>query len=517
MLLGIALASLMLVAQPAAAARSCNTSPCPIDIVTTGAPTLPGAPTPFDLVGAIQSFTVLTPGNPFSGGNIKVNGINVLIPANLVVTMPAAYLTVGQLFAQSPVPGQSALALADVPAPLAAYEVSIAGNIVNGVYIAGLVGIAQQSLNAGAGVIKAINNATGALCVGSAPGACLPTDARVIINDPSGRYGLANGVGGKPNLDARFSVDADNPTVHARSGYPMCVPRVALPAIDSRCPEANRPNAGATKLMTYVMSSNSLTTSAPFPVVTIPPCGVACNPGEQAPLEVGDVITYSGILARDAQGSYIAAYSLEANVGIYTPPGAPFYMYMDAPLISTGPAICPANAECQARLRTSIFVTDPSAARAPAMYAVDENLAGARTSRALPSTLKNTAQVGRYVFATEKDIAVFGGLNGPGATREIVARVAGVPNGTPVNYGPSDPALAAAGTANGLLSGQYVSPIGEYIFPEPNIGGAPLTPYNFRCLAFLANGWGQGGALPGIGQLVPFPEAAGPVGVNCSN
>jgi hypothetical protein len=190
-------------------------------------------------------------------------------------------------------------------------------------------------------------------------------------------------------------------------------------------------------------------------------------------------------------------------------------MYVEAPLLATGPAICPANAECQARLRTTIFVTDPSPARAPAMYAVDETIAGARTSRALPSTLKNTAQVGRYVFATEKDIATFGGIGGAGATREIIARVAGVPNGTPVVYGPADPAAAAPGTANGLVAGQYVSPVGEYIFPEANIGGAPLTPYNFRCLAFLANGWGEGGALPGIGQLVPFPEAVAPAGVNC--
>ena len=524
MTLGIALASLML-AAPAPAASGpggggggggggCTVAPCPVGISNLGAATLPGGPLPFDITGAIQTFTVAGAGN-FAGGTIKVNGITVQIPTNLVITLPAAYMTVGQLFAASPVAGQSALALADLPAPLAAYEVTIAGNIMNGVYRAGLVGIAQQSLNNGRGVIKAINNATGALCVGPAPGACLPTDARVVINDPSGRYGQANGVGGKASLDARFSVDPDNPTIHARSGYPMCVPRVAAPAVDARCPLANRPGAAGAKLATYVMSPVALISADPFPVVAIPPCGAGCNPGEQAPLEVGDVINYSGVLAQDAAGVYIAAYSIEAHVGIYTPPGGPFYMFMDAPLIATGPANCPANAECQARLRTTIFVTDPSAARAPLMYAVDENLAGARTSRVLPSTLKNTSQVGRYVFATDKDIAVFGGIGGAGATREIIARVAGVPNGTPVVYGPA--VGGAAGTANGLVGGQYVSPVGAYIFPESNIGGTPLTSYNFRCLAFLAKGWGQGGALPGIGQLTPFPEAAAPAGVICSN
>jgi hypothetical protein len=172
--------------------------------------------------------------------------------------------------------------------------------------------------------------------------------------------------------------------------------------------------------------------------------------------------------------------------------------------------------QCQARLRTTINLTDVSGQRVPQIYAVDENLAGARTSRPLPSTLVNAAQVGRWVFNTDKDIATFGGLNGPGATRELVARVTGVVAGTPVVYGPADPALAAVGTANGLVAGQYVSPVGEFIFPEGNVGGTPLTPYNFRCLKFLAVGWGQGGALPGIGQLVPFPEATSPVGVNCS-
>jgi hypothetical protein len=512
MALGLALAAI----SPSAFAKGgCNVLPCPVDVVE-GPVTRPGGSRPFDIVGAIQAFTVTTPGNPFSGGSLTLNGLTVLIPTNLVVTLPANYLTVGQLFAQSPLAGSSALALNDLPAPLAAFSATISGNVVNGVYTAGLVSIAQQALNTASGIIKAIDYATGLLCVGSAPGACLATDARVLINDPSGRYGLANGAGGKAAPDARFAVDADNPTIHAASGYPMCVPRVAPPAVDARCPQANRPGPAGAKLMTYVMSAAALITSAPFTVVAIPACGAACNPGEQAPLVLGDRISYSGVMAKDALGSYVAAYAIEANVGIFTPPGGPFYMVMDAPLLGVGPATCPGNAECQARLRTTISVTDPSPARAPAIYAVDENLAGARTSRTLPSTLVNTAQVGRYVFSTDKDIQVFGGTGTAGATREMIARVAGLPNGVAVNYGAA-PAAAVANTANGLVAGQYVSPVGEYIFPEPNLGGGVLTPYNFRCLAFLAKGWGEGGGLPGIGQLTPFPEDAAPTGVNCAN
>lgn len=483
--------------------------------ITVGPATPAGSPVPFDITGAIQSLAAFSPANPYSGGSIVVNGIAVIIPANLVVTLPAAYKTVGQLFMESPIAGQSGLALNDPTPPIAAYEASIAGNIVNGVYLAGLVSIAPQSLNTANGFIRSINYASGQMCVGSTPGPCVASDARVMINDPDGRYGLANGVGSKASPDKRFGVDSDNPTIHAASGFPMCLPRVAPPAVDAECPMANRPTVSPGVFATsFVMDSNFLIPPPPFAGGAVSPCGALCNVNKQAPLAVGDYIAYSGILARDNMGLYVAAYSIEANVGIYTPIGGPtYYLYVEAPLITTGPAICPANAECQARLRTTIFVTDPS--RAPAMYAVDEDPAtGARTSRALLSTLVNTAVLGRFVFHTEKDTRVFGGA--AGVPREIMGRVAGVPDGTPVYYGTTPGVPAAMVKANGLVFGQYVSPVGEYIFPEPNVGGAVLTPYNFRCLAFLARGWGQGGALTGIGPLTPFPEASAPATVNCT-
>ena len=522
LLFGFALASLVMLTQAVQAKGGGGAVPGATPL-SVGPATPAGGPAPFDIVGAIQSFSVLGPLNPYSGGTIVVNGISVLIPANLVVTLPAAYKTVGQLFMESPVSGQSALALNDVPAPIAAYEATIAGNIVNGVYIAGLVSISQQSLNTANGFIRSINYATGELCVGSSPGTCGAADARVVINDPDGRYGLANGtvVGapGKAKLDARFSVDSDNPTIHARSGYPMCVPRFnPLTKVDPQCPIGNRPTALGVSVPLFVMDVNSQTPPLLFAgrVGTIPACGGFsvnnCNVNKQAPLVVGDYITYSGILARGAMGIYVAAYAIEANVGIYTPLGGPvFYMYIDAPLISTGPVACPANAECQARLKTSIFMTDAS--RTPALYAVDENMSGARTSRALPSTITNTAFYGRFVIVVNKDVGVLGGANG--VTREIMGRVAGVPDGTPVFYGSTAPTGNVS--ANGLVWGQYVSPVGEYIFLEPNVAGGILTPYNFRCLAFLAKGWAQGGALA-VGPLSPFPEAGGlaPAGVNCA-
>jgi hypothetical protein len=543
MTLGIAAATFMLAAPAQAIILPARNGappictgpvPCPVAVpVGVSQTPTPVGPIPFDIVGAIQAFTVLVPGNLYSGGNITVNGVNVLIPTNLVITMPASYQTVGQLFVNSPVANQSALALADIPAPIAAYEVTISGNVVGGVYIAGLVSIAQQSLNIGAGIIKSINNTTGALCVGATAGVCNPlTDARVIINDPSGRYGLAN-----PGPDTRFAVDSDNPTIHARSGYPMCVPRVGLPAIDARCPDTNRPILLGIRATTFAMSAVPVTAGAPFASTVIAAGGPLTNPNEQAPLVVGDSINYSGVLARDGTGVYVAAYSIEANVGIYTAPGAPNYIFMDAPLLGTGPFGCPPNAECQARLRTTVQMTDPSGNVRPIIYAVDETLAGARTLRALSSLTVNTAQIGRWVFNTDKDTNTFGGAAGPGAPREHAVLASPGNGATGVGFFPLatgtplagnrvtldptavPPVVAAANTANGLLAGQYVSPTGEFIFPEAIIGGAPLTPYNFRCLRFLVNGWGQGGdptGLRNIGRLTPFPEVITPLTASCN-
>jgi hypothetical protein len=523
--LGVALASLMLLAPPAHAAKGGGGGGgvAPLNQITAGPPTGPGGAMPFDITGAIDSFTITVPGDDYSGGTIVVNGISVLIPRNSVITLPAAYMTVGQIFNASPngiSSTVSGLALQDSPAPLAAYEVSIAGNIVGNTYIAGLVSIAQQSLNGANGIIKSINYAKGELCVGPTPGPCTAADARVMINDPAGRYGLANGAVNKESPDDRFSVDSDNPTIHAASGYPMCIPRFD-PQVqsDPECPIANRPIVGGVRLTTFVMDINFLVPPLPFVGGAVSPCPGGCDANKQAPLVVGDYIGYSGILAKDNNGTYVAAYAIEANVGIFTPLGGPvYYVYMDAPLIGTGPSICPGNAECQARLRTTIFVTDPS--RTPAMFAIDENPAtGARTSRLLPSTLTNTAQLGRFVFVTDKDTRTLG-LPSGGVTREIVARLATTPDGTPVKY-LSDYGNNLNDThvkANGLVFGQYVSPMGEYIFPEANRSGEILTPYNFRCLAFLTKGWAQGGALPNIGQLVPFPEAVAPAPgtVNCT-
>src|SRR5512146_1953234 len=57
---------------------------------------------PFDMVGLIQSASVDTPGNPLSGGSIKINNHVVKIPANSIVQMPASALGWGEVFSLAP-------------------------------------------------------------------------------------------------------------------------------------------------------------------------------------------------------------------------------------------------------------------------------------------------------------------------------------------------------------------------------------------------------------------------------
>jgi len=62
-----------------------------------------------------------------------------------------------------------------------------------------------------------------------------------VLNDPVGRYGIPQP--GNP----LWTVDPDNPSVHAVNGFPLCIPR-ANP--DPACPAKNRPMSGTTPINT---------------------------------------------------------------------------------------------------------------------------------------------------------------------------------------------------------------------------------------------------------------------------
>ena len=530
----------------------------------------------------------------FVDARIVVNGVTVTIPTNTVVVMPATYLTPWQIFAKaqgvSHDNNESGLALEDKVPPLAAFEVAIDGNIVCAPapsttcdYIAGLVHISQQGLNMGAGFIRSINTTTGEMCVGNdniPVATCVAPSARVQLNDPKindtadpafndGRYGRPNpaptAAAPDPNSrfpDPRFTVDQGNPTVHALTGYPMCVPRSGS---DPKCPAGNRP-AGLT---TFVMGSSPLPAPLPPGLGAIPNCVKApgaCEQDKQAPFVVGDYINYQGTLANDATGLYISAHTVVANVGIYTEPGTdPTYVTQEKALIGTmgplattpGAPACAVTMECQDRLKVEGFTTDPmissstskppnATARQINIYALDVDLTvdptgSTPTVRRIATAADFKAvPLGRFRYIAGKGAAVDVDSTSieRGVTRELMVRV-DIPAAVPLRNAIM-PKIDPVKVANGLVPGQFTAPIGEYIFPEPLGLGAPQPKLNFQCLAFLTAGWSLGVEDPSNpamqlmitpGQLSPWPDSVVPTstfnlavppatvnpGVNCKN
>jgi hypothetical protein len=466
----------------------------------------------FVLIGHIESFSVDNMANPLSAAKIKVHGVEVILPANLIVQMPARYLTPKNIVDLNPLAPavNSGFALDDVPAPQSAYEATVVGNIVGGTYIAGLVWISQHSLATGAGFIKDIS-ADGEIHVVADPSPTAPVQpvARVRINDPNGVFAPPD-----PNADERFMVDEANPTIHAGTGYPMCIEHAAAPG---ECPPVNRPTgSGGLPLTTFVMGSAGLPGS-PAGALDIPPCP-ACDPTKQAPLMAGDYIVFSGTLAKDPAGSYLSAHTVDANVGIYTAPGTtPAYVFVEGSLIGTQGPLVPRAAdpavtfpqETQDRLKIEGVTTDPS--RAVELYAIDVDALTGDTSLRLFNTVPaQPAPLGRFrLILGQRANALFdSGGTQKGAPRELMARVASGANldGQPV---PETPLFA-----HGLVAGQYVSPIGEFIFPENKVIGDPILPNNFECLPFLLLGSGPlsttGSPGPVVGPLNPWPDVSPP-------
>jgi hypothetical protein len=500
--------------------------------------------TPFNIIGYIQSFKLCDPeynatpcnkDDPRAAATMKVNGITVIIPENLKIIMPGTYLTAQDIFkgekgtaAGSLLP-QSGLALEDThPAgkPFIPFTAEVSGNIAKDPassskteYIAGLVNISQGVLQTSAGYIKAIDYGKGELIV--APNkTSLTNQVRVRLNDPP-----VNGTGpgrfskGSNDVkdDNRFTVDQGNPTVHAMTGYPVCIP--ASESGDQRCPMDNRmpdPN-----IRRYTIGSKTAETANRIPVADAPLCK-KCDSSKLVPLVPGDYVIFSGIWIDDVDAAtkttgYISAYSLEANLGIYTSPGEdPAYVAIEESLWGTGgipfdnlpqetgPREPVPGQNLVTRFRIVGFTTDPS--RDVEIIAVDvDPITGDKKNppRVLATiSPESNAPIGRFRRTVDQSVFL-------PPTREIQAHIVGTPS------------VKNDGIASGLEWGQYTAPIGEYIFPEGRNFGFPQVPMDFENLCFLAKGAGPLDTLgrdkaPGAGctdatcqlkQLKPWPDS----------
>ena len=485
----------------------------------------------FLIVGHIEEFTldavdttdINDPTGQLSCATMRVHGIEVVLPRNLIVQMPARYLTPRQIFdlyrppAGAVAPG-SGLALADDPPPIAAYEATVVGNIVGDRYIAGLVWISQHSLAEGEGVIKSIS-ATGEITLVADDGPGAPATqpvTRIRINDPAGRFAPPD-----PDADERFKVDDENPTVHALTGFPMCIAHAGAPG---ECPANNRLlDAGGAPVRTYIVGFPPFPGS-PAGAPTIASCA-SCDAHFQAALLPGDFIFYSGTLARDASGElYISAHTVEANVAIYTQPNTdPAYVSIEGSLIGTqGPLVSrfgvPGSTlpqETQDRLKIEGVSSDP--VRRVELYAIDVDPASGDGQLRLFNTVPvQPAPLGRFrlILGSRANALYDADGNEMGAPRELLARIERFPN-LNGQLLPDPPQTDRV--ANGLIPNQYIAPFGEFIFPENKLGGDPILPSNFECLPFLVLGSGPlEGAGPSVSQLNPWPGySLAPTAVAC--
>ena len=513
-------------------------------------PTIPVAASQFSAVGFIENAVldnngvICTASHPsLRGGTITVNGQIIVVPCNTILQMPATSLTFAELFTLAPAgtpSGTTGLALADTlplqqgrNAALPSVEVRVEGNVISGQYIAGLIFISQQSLNTNRGMVNYIDYDKGVIHVGGIPNVSSPTDTRIRLNDPVGRFGKSHGPLGstavviEDDFDARFTADTNNPTVRSSTGYPMCIPRStpygAGAVDDPLCPIRNRP----------ISPSCTSLPAANFPPFPATPVGQYCrtyamdlppatittalqtcvngvcktDPTRQTPIVVGDSITFSGTLKVDAAtGPYISAHTVIADVGIYTQPGArPAYVAIDELLVgSNATAVAGIAQETKPEVRVEGFSTDPS-------MLVDIYSVEIHPQTGMPNYVYQGAQppttgvLGR--FRHKLPTGFFGS-----PTREmlVVSRTLCGDNFTMCLPNANTPTYA-----NGLLAGTYQAPVFEYIWPENLVMGAPTVPANFQDLSFLFCGNGplktasipDGSVGPIVGQLDPAPWA----------
>jgi hypothetical protein len=512
----------------------------------------------FDDTGFIQAATLdttnarcpKTTDRSRFGGTLTLNHGPIVIPCNLVIQMPANTLTWAD-FVNGPATADPSLGSLTLGGAAPSFEMRAVGNLVGSRRIAGLLYASQQAANTSTGVITRIDYATGNLLVDTGDAAA---PAVVQINDPNGRFGRAQ------SPDSRFSVDDANATIHAGTGYPMCVPRTdPATADDPLCPQANRPKpstatgqcrnfslagiappaSGELTLSTgLAFCSQFVMNSVAARAATDP------DPRQQAPFEVGDSITFSGTLipAVGSAPAYISAHTIEANVGIYTQANTqPSYLAIGEFGIGTADPNASAINGFATETQDRIFLeAETSDVKNPVdIYMMDVNpVTGAVRNRwATPFAMTGeqngplqadgvtpigggitTQQTGpqpqRARVRAAK--APTGLLSQPTRTMRVAVRSLCAPQ-APVNDAAGNPVLTALDTclnntankvANGMQAGQYIAPIFEYIFPENVKPGDGLVPFDFWHLPFLRFGEGattQSAIGPSVGPLEPAP------------
>lgn len=271
------------------------------------------------IVGEIDYLQLDPAADKWAGGVMVVGGLNVILPRNLLIDLPANRLTLKDLFDQAPpgCEGTSGLARADAcrAGQAGAIATVLANRLDSGQVVAGEVFI-QKGIEAIAGVVTHLDHTAGFFVLNGAPGSS-ETGVMVRINEPQGRHTIQGGPGcavGSQNCspDVRFAVDADNYTVAFSTGYPLCIPSTVTGGLRTTGATAD----GAGDPLCPVQNREV----SPVPDST-----------RYAPLRLGDSVLAEGNFETVNGVRFLSAWKVQARAALVTRdlPTQPDYLTLD--------------------------------------------------------------------------------------------------------------------------------------------------------------------------------------------
>ncbi len=277
-----------------------------------------------NVTGTIESLVSNDPTHTdrYAGGVMMVGRNRVIIPRNMVITIPANWLTLTELFQQAPAAcvtaGETGLASADtcLNGGVGGVATILGNRQPNGDVIAGefLLEKGQESL---VGQISFISYTDGYFRVN---GDGTDTDATggtmIRINDPDSRHTIQQGAGcaGGPNCsaDPRYTNDPDNYTFNFSTGYPACIPSTSIAGLRESGSDAN--GIGDPFCPDFNLNRTPAQDSRFF-----------------APIQIGDSVTADGNYETIGGVTFLSAHTILVMDAVTTAddPNQPDYMIFD--------------------------------------------------------------------------------------------------------------------------------------------------------------------------------------------
>jgi len=295
--------------------------------------------------GEVERIIVDDPTDTYSRGTMVVSGRNIIIPANMVIDLPANRLTLQQLIVNAPsacTGSETGLAKGDVcnGSGTGAAVTMLANKTNAGDIIAGEVFL-EKAAEVVTGVVSYINYDEGYFRVNGATGSAT-TGAMVRVNDPEGRHTHQVGAGctgSGPNCsaDTRYGVDPDNYTFTGSTGYPMCIPSTVARGpynFDTNRDGIIDPSPTAVPLETGItaLDDGTGTTDALCPTANRPALGVPVDDSRLfAPVQIGDHLTAEGNFETIGGVTFLSAHTVGISEGLSTADDIfqPDYMVFD--------------------------------------------------------------------------------------------------------------------------------------------------------------------------------------------